>query len=269
MDFSVIDLEPDVEGFRREVEQFLDEHLTDEVISRDRRSGNGHYPPFHEALGARGWIMPMWPVAEGGAGLDPLRARILALELAWRGSMWVSVSRLITTTVALGVRAWASDALREEVLPGVARGTVLMCLGYTEPDSGSDMAAAKTRAIRVGDDWVIRGQKMFTTGAQNAQYVWLLARSDPGAPKTRGLTMFLVPLTLPGPRPLPGRSGRAGLAGRGRRAGRRAPDGSDRGPGHRRRRRPGNLARARPPAHRRRAAVGRRRPAPGRHPDDR
>jgi alkylation response protein AidB-like acyl-CoA dehydrogenase len=198
MDFSVIDLEPDVEGFRREVEQFLDEHLTDEVISRDRRSGNGHYPPFHEALGARGWIMPMWPVAEGGAGLDPLRARILALELAWRGSMWVSVSRLITTTVALGVRAWASDALREEVLPGVARGTVLMCLGYTEPDSGSDMAAAKTRAIRVGDDWVIRGQKMFTTGAQNAQYVWLLARSDPGAPKTRGLTMFLVPLTLPG-----------------------------------------------------------------------
>jgi alkylation response protein AidB-like acyl-CoA dehydrogenase len=198
MDFSMIDLEPDVESFRREVEQFLDEHLTEEVIARDRRTGNGHYPPFHEALGARGWIMPMWPVAEGGAGLDALRARILALELAWRQSMWVSISRLITTTVALGVRAWANDALRGEVLPGVARGTVLMCLGYTEPDSGSDMAAAKTRAIRDGDDWAIRGQKMFTTGAQNAHYVWLLARTDPDAPKTRGLTMFLVPLTLPG-----------------------------------------------------------------------
>ena len=198
MDFGVIDLEPDVQDFRREVQQFLDEHLTADVIAEDRRTGNGHNQAFHEALGARGWIMPMWPVAEGGAGLDPLRARILALELAWRQSMWVSISRLITTTVALGVRAWASDALREEILPGVARGTVLMCLGYTEPDSGSDMAAAKTRATRDGDDWVIRGQKMFTTGAQNAHYVWLLTRTDPEAPKTQGLTMFLVPLNLPG-----------------------------------------------------------------------
>lgn len=198
MDFSLIHLDPDTEAFRHEVARFLDEHLTEQVIADDRRTGNGHYPPFHEVLGARGWILPMWPVAEGGAGMDPLRARILALELAWRQSTWVSISRLITTTVALGLRAWASDALRQEVLPGVARGTVLMCLGYTEPDSGSDMAAAKTRAIRDGDDWVIRGQKMFTTGAQNAHYVWLLTRSDPDAPKTQGLTMFLVPLTIPG-----------------------------------------------------------------------
>ncbi|GGL14898.1 acyl-CoA dehydrogenase [Nocardia jinanensis] len=178
--------------------RFLDEHLTDEVLEAERRTGNGHHPPFHAALGERGWILPMWPVEEGGAGLDPLRARVLALELAWRGSMSVSISRLITTTVALGLRAWASAELKQEVLPGVARGTVLMCLGYTEPGSGSDMAAAKTRAIRTDDEWVIRGQKMFTTGAQNADYVWLLTRSDPDAPKTKGLTMFLVPLTLPG-----------------------------------------------------------------------
>jgi alkylation response protein AidB-like acyl-CoA dehydrogenase len=198
MDFSVINLEPEVAAFRREVTRFLDDHLTEEVVAYERRTGNGHYPPFHAALGARGWILPMWPVAEGGAGLDPLRARILALELAWRQSQWVSVSRLVTTTIALGLRGWASDALRQEILPGVARGTVLMCLGYTEPDSGSDMAAAKTRATRVDDDWEIRGQKMFTTGAQYAHYVWLLARSDPEAPKTQGLTMFLVPLGLPG-----------------------------------------------------------------------
>jgi alkylation response protein AidB-like acyl-CoA dehydrogenase len=198
MDFSVISLEPDVAAFRDEVTRFLDGHLTEEVLAYERRTGNGHYPPFHAELGARGWILPMWPVADGGAGLDPLRARILALELAWRQSYGLSVSRLITTTIALGLREWASDALREEVLPGVARGTVLMCLGYTEPDSGSDMAAAKTRATRAGDDWVIRGQKMFTTGAQDADYAWLLARSDPGAPKTRGLTMFLLPLGLPG-----------------------------------------------------------------------
>ncbi|MCX2931764.1 acyl-CoA dehydrogenase family protein [Mycobacterium sp. CVI_P3] len=198
MNFGVIEVGPEVQAFRGEVQQFLDEHLTPEVIAEDRLTGNGHSQAFHEALGARGWIMPMWPVEEGGAGLDPLRARILALELAWRQSMWVSISRLITTTIALGVRAWASDTLREEILPGVARGTVLMCLGYTEPDSGSDMAAAKTRATHDGDDWVIQGQKMFTTGAQNSHYVWLLARTDPDAPKTQGLTMFLVPLDRPG-----------------------------------------------------------------------
>lgn len=198
MDFGVIDVEPDVQAFRREVQEFLDAHLTAEVIAEDRRTGNGHDAAFHAALGARGWIMPMWPEAEGGAGLDPLRARILALELAWRQSMWISISRLITTTIALGVRAWASDALREEILPGVARGTVLMCLGYTEPDSGSDMAAAKTKATPDGGGWVIQGQKMFTTGAQNSHYVWLLTRTDPEASKTKGLTMFLVPLNLPG-----------------------------------------------------------------------
>lgn len=198
MDFGVIEVEPDVQTFQREVQEFLDDRLTRELIAEDRVTGNGHNQTFHEQLGARGWIMPMWPVDQGGAGLDPLRARILALELAWRQSMWVSISRLITTTIALGVRAWAGDALREEVLPGVARGTILMCLGYTEPDSGSDMAAAKTRAVRDGDDWIIQGQKMFTTGAQNSHYVWLLTRTDPEAPKTQGLTMFLVPLTLPG-----------------------------------------------------------------------
>jgi len=198
MDFALIEVEPDVEAFRKEVQEFLDGHLTAELIAEDRRSGNGHDQRFHEALGARGWIMPMWPVDEGGAGLDPLRAKILALELAWRQSAWVSISRLITTTIAIGVRAWGSDALREEILPGVARGSVLMCLGYTEPDSGSDMAAAKTRATQDGDDWIIQGQKMFTTGAQNSHYVWLLARTDPAAPKTQGLTMFLVPLNTHG-----------------------------------------------------------------------
>ncbi|WP_198654430.1 acyl-CoA dehydrogenase family protein [Nocardia aurea] len=198
MDFRAITLDPETEAFREEVVRFLDKHLTDEVLQEERRTGNGHHPLFHAALAARGWILPMWPVDEGGAGLDPLRARILALELAWRGAMSVSISRLITTTVALGLRAHASDELKQEVLPAVARGAALMCLGYTEPGSGSDMAAANTRSIREDDHWLIRGQKMFTTGAQNADYVWLLTRSDPDAPKNKGLTMFLVPLDLPG-----------------------------------------------------------------------
>jgi alkylation response protein AidB-like acyl-CoA dehydrogenase len=81
---------------------------------------------------------------------------------------------------------------------GAARGEIVFCLGYTEPDGGSDLAAVRTRATRDGDEWVISGQKMFTTGAQHCDYSFLLARSDPTAPKHKGLTMFIVPLDRPG-----------------------------------------------------------------------
>jgi alkylation response protein AidB-like acyl-CoA dehydrogenase len=196
MDFGAVELSPDIDAFWGDVRTFLDEHLTGEVREVAERRGDGHHPEFYKALGGKGWILPMWPVNEGGAGLDPLRARILALELAWRRAP--SIARLVTITITLGVRAWGSDELRAEVLPRVARGEVCMCLGYTEPDSGSDMAAAKTRAIPDGSGWVISGQKMFTTGAHLSQYIWLLARTNPDVPKNQGLTMFLVPLDLPG-----------------------------------------------------------------------
>ena len=87
---------------------------------------------------------------------------------------------------------------RERVVPRVLSGEILCCLGYSEPDSGSDVAAAATRATRDGDDWVINGQKMFTTLAQEAAYVFLLTRTNTSVPKHRGLTMFLVPMSTPG-----------------------------------------------------------------------
>ena len=84
------------------------------------------------------------------------------------------------------------------MLPGVFSGHVRLCLGYTEPEGGSDIATCKTRAVRDGDDWVINGSKMFTTGAHNCQYVFLITNTDPDAPKHKSLTMFLVPLNSPG-----------------------------------------------------------------------
>ena len=80
----------------------------------------------------------------------------------------------------------------------MAKGTVRFCLGYTEPDGGSDIAGAKTRAVRDGDEWVINGQKIFTSNAQHATYVFLITRTDPTLPKHKGLTMFLVPTSSPG-----------------------------------------------------------------------
>jgi len=96
------------------------------------------------------------------------------------------------------VDAHADPGLRDELKPLVASGEVRFCLGYTEPDGGSDIAGAKTRAVRDGDEWVINGQKIFTSNAQNSQYVFLITRTDPTLPKHKGLTMFLVPTSSPG-----------------------------------------------------------------------
>ena len=103
-----------------------------------------------------------------------------------------------TSAVARLVQEFASPELAESVLPGVLTGDIRLCLGYTEPEGGSDIATCKTRAVRDGDQWVINGAKMFTTGAHNCQYVFLITNTDPAAPKHQSLTMFLVPMDAPG-----------------------------------------------------------------------
>jgi alkylation response protein AidB-like acyl-CoA dehydrogenase len=100
--------------------------------------------------------------------------------------------------VARTVQQFGSAELADEVVPGVLSGHIRLCLGYTEPEGGSDVATCKTRAVRDGDSWVINGSKMFTSNAHNAKYVFLLTNSDPQAPRHKNLTMFLVPLDSPG-----------------------------------------------------------------------
>ncbi|OZC76318.1 hypothetical protein CH304_17390 [Rhodococcus sp. 15-649-1-2] len=196
MDFGVIDLEPAQLDFWHDVDAFLDEHVTAEVHDEEERTGSGHNQAVHEALGARGWIMPTWPIDEGGAALDEVRAHILQLELDRHSLPNVTIATTGMTTAV--VRANGNDALKAAVLPGVASGSIKICLGYTEPDGGSDLAGVRTRATRVDGGWVINGAKMFTTGAHNCQYSMLVTRTNPEAPKHRGITVFLVPLDGPG-----------------------------------------------------------------------
>jgi alkylation response protein AidB-like acyl-CoA dehydrogenase len=141
-------------------------------------------------------LFPSWPKEYGGQDRDPWELAVISEEFERAGY----TRHAITTTfmVAEMVRRFGSDELKREVLPRVARGDAICSLGYTEPQSGSDVAAAQTRAVRDGDDWVIDGHKMFTSGADLAQYVFLLTRTDTSAAKHRGLTMFLVPLDTPG-----------------------------------------------------------------------
>jgi alkylation response protein AidB-like acyl-CoA dehydrogenase len=196
MDFSVRELDDETRRFWAEVREFLDEHLTDEVREHEWRTGDGFNEGLHLALGTKNWIFPTWPAEDGGAGLSPLQAAILERELTARHEP--SITRGTTRLVSGAVRRYASAELKAEVLPAAARGEVRMSLGYTEPDTGSDLANVKTKAVRDGDEWTINGQKMFTTGAHNCQYTFLVTRTNPDVPKHKGLTMFLVPLDSPG-----------------------------------------------------------------------
>jgi len=196
MDFSTIELDAEHRQLLDDVRAFIAEHLTPEVFAHELATGDNFNEAVHLAMGERGWIMPHWPKERGGAGLDRLGLRILDIEFgrAKLPSVTLGTTRLIVSAV----ERFATDAIRDEVLDGVARGTVRLCLGYTEPHGGSDIAAARTRAVKDGSDWVINGSKMFTTGAHNCQYTFLITRTDPTLPKHKGLSMFLVPLDTPG-----------------------------------------------------------------------
>jgi 3-oxocholest-4-en-26-oyl-CoA dehydrogenase alpha subunit len=196
MDFGRVPLDAEQQEFLDEVRSFMAEHVTEEVLEQERRTGSGFNQRVHLALGRKGWILPTAPPERGGAGLDPVRARILELEM--RRATVPSITHSTTRLVLAAVEKSGRPDLVAELLPGVAAGTVRFCLGYTEPDGGSDIAAARTRAVRDGDEWVINGSKIFTTGAQNCQYTFLITRTDPELPKHRGLTMFLVPLASQG-----------------------------------------------------------------------
>jgi alkylation response protein AidB-like acyl-CoA dehydrogenase len=196
MDFSLVQLDAEQQRFAAEVRDVLDSIVTEDVLEFERRTGSGFNEAVHFALAARGWVMPAWPVAAGGAALDPVCRRILELELERRQTPGITAGT--TALVWAAVAKYADPGLLAELEPKVAAGTVRCCLGYTEPDGGSDIAAAKVRAVRDGDEWVVNGSKIFTTGAQNCQFVFLITRTDPALPKHKGLTMFLVPLDAPG-----------------------------------------------------------------------
>jgi len=196
MDLGLLELDNGQREFAEEARAFFAEHVTEEVLERERLTGDGFNEGLHLAMGKKGWIMPAWPPERGGAGLDPVRERILELEVGRAKAPWVTLGT--TRLILSAVEKHARPDLADEVLPKVAAGSARFCLGYTEPDGGSDIAAAKVRAVRDGDEWVINGSKIFTTGAQNCQYTFLITRTDPDLPKHKGLTMFLVPLDAPG-----------------------------------------------------------------------
>jgi alkylation response protein AidB-like acyl-CoA dehydrogenase len=184
------------EAVRREAQDFLAEAFTPEVRRTMEETGVHHSWDFHRKLVARGWLAPGWPKEFGGQGRDPLEILAFAEELQRAGAPTYGVG---TTLMIAGViRHIGTEEQKQLILPPALRGEIIIVLGFTEPESGSDVAAAQTRAVRDGDQWVINGQKMFTTNAQEADYAFMLTRTNTEVPKHQGLTTFLVPLKQPG-----------------------------------------------------------------------
>ena len=190
MDFA---LSPRAEAFRSEVRAFLDSNLTDKIVDTMHRTGTFNDKDFNAALAEAGLLAGAIP---GYGDRDPIELYILFNELEKVGAPYDGLA--VTMLVAGVVNAVGTDFHREQVLDRLLTGRFNCCLGYSEPDHGSDVAAITTRAVRDDNGWVIDGQKMWTTMAHESDWVILLTRTDPDVPKHKGLTMFLVPMDTPG-----------------------------------------------------------------------
>ena len=193
MDFTP---NPETLAFREQVRAVLAEHIDAEVRARVAATGTNHDWGVHRALAERGWLAATLPEALGGQGRDPEQLAGFFRELELVDAPYDGTSLAMMLAYILG--HVGSEFQKAEILPALLSGEAIPCLGYSEPESGSDVAAAQTRAVRDGDDWVISGQKMFTSLAEQARWAFMLTRTNTDVPKHRGLTFFLVPLDSPG-----------------------------------------------------------------------
>jgi alkylation response protein AidB-like acyl-CoA dehydrogenase len=185
------------EALRRELRTYFAELMTPEVTEECARGETGG-PACLEAvrrMGRDGWLGIGWPTEYGGQGRTDVEQFIFFNE-AWRAG--APIPFLSINTVGKTIMEYGSEEQKQHFLPKILAGELHVSIGYTEPNAGTDLASLTTKAVRDGDEWVINGQKTFTSLASYADYIWLAARTDPDAPKHRGISIFLVPTTDPG-----------------------------------------------------------------------
>ncbi|MFP6664194.1 MAG: acyl-CoA dehydrogenase family protein [Deltaproteobacteria bacterium] len=185
------------EALRQELRDYYAELLTPEVVI-GLHKGQGTGPVMRsivKQMGADGWLGVGWPKEFGGRGMTPIEQFIFFDESMRSGA---PVPMLTINSVAPSIMKFGTDEQKAFFLPPILRGEIHFCIGYTEPSAGTDLASLKTRAERDGDEYVINGQKVFTSLASDADYIWLAARSEPDAPKHKGLSMFAIDMKTPG-----------------------------------------------------------------------
>ncbi len=146
-------------------------------------------------MGADGWLGLGWPASYGGRGLGQVEQQIFVSEAARAD---VPLPAVTLQTVGPTLQAHGTAAQKNFFLPKILAGEVHFAIGYTEPEAGTDLAALRTRAVRDGDAYLVNGQKVFTTGAHDADYIWLACRTDPDAPRHRGMSILIVDTADPG-----------------------------------------------------------------------
>jgi len=198
---------PEQAEFRREVRSLIEARLPRRYQEMARAGGPGERAwefdrksedpavrqaavDWHAALNERGWVAPHWPKEHGGAGLSSVEQFILNQEMARAAAPAVGGSGLAMLGPTLILHG--TEAQRKKYLPPILNGDATWAQGYSEPGSGSDLASLQTRATRDGDDFVINGQKIWTSGAHTADAIFALVRTDPEAPKHRGISFLLI-----------------------------------------------------------------------------
>ena len=192
---------PETEPFRQEIRAWLVDHLPEgwgtPGFSMTRQERKAFNASWTETLFAGGWICASWPTEYGGKGLSLMESVVLNEEFA-RAQAPLRADFFGDTLVGPTILQWGTEEQKQQFIPGILNGTISWCQGFSEPDAGSDLASLKTRAELDGDEWVINGQKVWTTQAQFADYIFLLARTDADAPKHAGISYLLVPMKQPG-----------------------------------------------------------------------
>jgi 3-oxocholest-4-en-26-oyl-CoA dehydrogenase alpha subunit len=192
------ELDKDQQAWRDEVRAFLRENVTEELLRETAERGHeqtgGHMTAFRQKVAGKGWWGLNWPKEYGGLGLGPIYQHILVKEFGLWGAPHPD---LTVTSVGPMIMRYGTARNKEEFLPLIVRGE-LIALGYSEPDSGTDLASLKTRADLDGDEWVINGQKIWNSGAHVSTHEWLAVRTDQDAPKHRGISVIMVPINSPG-----------------------------------------------------------------------
>lgn len=191
-----IDLTPEQKTLRTTLRGYFEKLITPELKRTLRGSEGGQaYRETIRQMGKDGWLGVGWPKEFGGGGLTMIEQMIFLEEQRRAGAPFPFVT---VSTVGPALIDFGNDAQKAEFLPKILQGQIHFAIGYSEPEAGTDLASLKTAAVKDGDEWVINGTKMFTSGATDADYIWLAARTDPEAPKHKGITMFIVPTDDPG-----------------------------------------------------------------------
>jgi len=195
-----LQLSPEMESFREEMRTFFTTQVSQEIrdtVAAHRHLTREQYVEAQRTLNAAGLAVPHWPVEWGGRDWTPLQRHI------WREEMQLAnvPEPLAFNTSMIGpvLAAFGSQAQKERFLPATANLDIWWCQGFSEPDAGSDLASLRTTAVRDGDDWVVNGQKTWTTLGQHADWIFNLVRTDPTAEKRqRGISMLVFPMDTPG-----------------------------------------------------------------------